>query len=207
MATPAPIYPELPSAPPPEPSHFRLRKIEDVQKWLNDEREQCRRLYKKYRLAVNVLDSIDNTLLTLTMGLGAARVGLLTTIIAVPIAIGLEVGAISCGLTGAACKFAGHWLHSKAQKHDQIRVLAESKLDTISDHISRALKDGSVGNDEFSMIIDEVAKYRTLKDQIRARTACVFVEHQKMDQAERENFIKRGRDEARGEFVKVLATK
>ena len=57
------------------------------------------------------------------------------------------------------------------------------------------------------MILDEVAKYRTLKDQIRARAARVIVEHRKMDQAERENLIKRGRDEARAEFVKAIAMK
>ena len=143
MATPPPIYPELPSAPPPEPLQFRLSKIEDVQKWLDDEREHRGRLYKKHKLAVNILDGVDTTLLTLTMGLGAAGVGLLSTIIAAPIAIGLEAGAIGCGLTSAACKFAGRLLRTKAKKHDEIRVLAESKLDTISDHISRALKDSS----------------------------------------------------------------
>ena len=185
MATPPPIYPELPSAPPPEPLQFRLCKIEGVQKWLDDEREHHGHLYKKHKLAMNILDGIDTTLLTLTMGLGAAEVGLLSTIIAAPIAIGLEAGAISCGLTSAACKFTGHRLCTKAKKHDEIWVLAESKLDTISDHISHALKDGSIGNDEFSMILDEVAKYRMLKDQIRARAAHVIVEHRKMDQAER----------------------
>ena len=103
--------------------------------------------------------------------------GLLSTIIGAPIAIGLEVGAIGCGLTSAACKFAGRRLRSKAKKHDEIWVLAESKLDTISDHILRALKDSSIGTNEFSMILDEVANYRTLKDQIQARTARVIVEH------------------------------
>ena len=84
--------------------------------------------------------------------------------------------------------------------------MAESKLDTISDHISRALKENVIG-DEFSMILDEVEKYRALKGQIQVRVACVIVEQQKMDQAERESLVKQGRDEARSEFVKALPVK
>ena len=142
---------------------------------------------------MNVLDGVDTMLLTLTMGLGAAGVGLLSTIIAAPITIGLEAGAIGCGLTSAACKFASRRLHAKAKKHDEIQVLAESKLDTISDHISRALKDSVIGDNEFSMILDEVEKYQVLKGQIQVRVAHVIVEQRKMDQAERESLIKQGR--------------
>ena len=57
------------------------------------------------------------------MGLAASGGGLLSTIIAVPV-----------GLLGAGGKFIGQRLQTKARKPDQIRVLAESKLNAIADH-------------------------------------------------------------------------
>ena len=63
-------------------------------------------------------------------------VGVLTTIIAAPVAVGLQAGAIACGLLGAGGRFICRKLEAKARKHDQIRVLAVSKLNSIADRIS-----------------------------------------------------------------------
>ena len=38
-------------------------------------------MYKKYRSAINVVDGIDTVLVTSSLGMGAAGVGLLSTII------------------------------------------------------------------------------------------------------------------------------
>ena len=61
-------------------------------------------------------------------GLTASGVWLLKTIIAAPVAIGLQAGAIACGVLGAGGRFICRRLEVKARKHDQIRVLAVSKL-------------------------------------------------------------------------------
>ena len=45
-----------------------------------------------------------------------------------------------CGLLEAGGKLVGRMLQAKARKHDLIRGLAESKLNTIADRISVALK-------------------------------------------------------------------
>ena len=71
-----------------------------------------------------------------SVGLAASGVGLLSTIIAAPVALGLQAGAIVCGLLGAGGKILGRRLQAKARKHDLTRGLAESKLNTIADHIS-----------------------------------------------------------------------
>ena len=90
------------------------------------------------------------------MGLAASGIGLLSTIIAVPVATGIQTGAIVCGLLGAGGKFIGWRLQVKARKHDQIRVLAESKLNTISDRISTALTDDKISDEEFRLILAEL---------------------------------------------------
>ena len=102
-----------------------------------------------------------------SVGLAASGVGLLSTIIAAPVAIGLQAGAIVCGLLGAGGKLVGRRLQAKARKHDLIRGLAESKLNTIADRISVALNDDKITEEEFRPILSEVNKYNQMKTEIR----------------------------------------
>ena len=124
-------------------------------------------MYKKYRRGANVADGIDTALLVTSVGLAASGVGLLSTIIAAPVAIGLQAGAIVCGLLGAGGKFVGRRLQAKARKHDLIRGLAEPKLNTIADRISVALNDDKITEEEFRLILSEVDKYNQMKNEIR----------------------------------------
>ena len=56
---------------------------------------------------------------------------------------------------------------SEARKHDQIRVLAVSKLNSIADRISAALTDDKISEEEFRLILSEVDKYNQMKVEIR----------------------------------------
>ena len=99
--------------------------------------------------------------------MAATGVGLLATIIAAPVAIGLQAGAIACGLLGAGGRFICRKLEAKARKHDQFRVLAVSKLNSIAGRISAALTDDKISEEEFRLILSEVDKYGQMKDEIR----------------------------------------
>ena len=78
------------------------------------------------------------------MGLGIGGAGLLSTVVVAPVTLGLKIAALCCGLASVGCKFGECRLRTKAKKHDEIHVLAESKLNTISDHISKALEDHAI---------------------------------------------------------------
>ena len=98
-------------------------------------RDSIASLYKKYRRRVNKVDDrIDTALAMASFVMAASGTELLATIIAVPIALGIQAGSTGCGLLGAGCKLIGWRLHVKA-KHDQIRVLTETKLNIIKGHI------------------------------------------------------------------------
>jgi len=184
------IYPELPD--------YRLQEITQLRKYLEDERDKRRQLYKKYRRGVNAVDGIDTTLLTVGMGMGIGGVGLLSTIVAAPIVLNLEIGALICGVLGATGKFVSRRLSLKAKKHDEIRVLAESKLNTIASHVSEALIDGKISDEEFRLIMDEVAKYAQMKAEIRTGSTVM------LDKEAKKSLIQQGRDEARASFIKKL---
>ena len=184
--------------------YFRLQEISRLRKHLEDEKDKRSQLYKKYRRWINAVDAVDTALISASMGMGIGGVGLLTTVIAAPVVLGLEIAALGCGLLGVAGKFISRRLSVKAKKHSDLVVLAESKLNTIADHISTALTDGAISDEEFHMVVDEVSKYAQMKAEIRtgAQKAHAAVT---LDEETKNSLIQRGRDEARASFMKKLA--
>ena len=146
-----------------------LQHVAEVKFRLEKERNFRASMYKKYRRGANVVEGIDTALSVTSVGFAASGVELLSTIIAAPVALGLQIGTIVCGLLGAGGKLIGRTLQAKARKHDLIRGLAESKLNTIADRISVALNNDKLTEEEFCLILSEVDKYNQMKTKIRGR--------------------------------------
>ena len=164
------LYPPLESA-----DGHRLQHIAKVKFHLEKERNFRASLYKKYKRGVNIVDGIDTALATTSVGLAASGIGLLSTIIAAPVAIGIQAGAVVCGLLGVSRKFIVRKLQAKAKKHNQVRALADSKLNTISDHVSPAQVDKKISDEEFGLILSEVDKYKIVTQMlgnIRVQKKC-----------------------------------
>ena len=103
------------------------------------------------------------------MGSSAAGIGALATAIGSVAVMPLGCVAIGCGILSAATRLINRKLESKAKKHNSICVLAESKLNTISNHVAKALQDGNIDHLEFNMITEEFDKYNKLKSDIRKK--------------------------------------
>ena len=185
--------------------YFRLKEITRLRNELEDEKEKHTRVYKKYNRWINALCATDTTLLSASMFMGVGGVGLLSTIIAAPVVIGLEAAALGCGLLSIAGKFASRRLSVKAKKHDKIRILASSKLNTISDHVSKALTDGQISEEEFNKIVGEVQKYAQMKSEIRAGAKKAHTSIT-LDEEAKNALIQQGREEARAKFMEKLAS-
>ena len=81
-------------------------------------------------------------------------------------------GSVSCGTLAVIGKFISKRLVcKKAKKHEDIKMLAMSKLNTISDLVSAALMDGHISDQEFKLIMNEVMKYTQMKADIRSKAA------------------------------------
>ena len=173
------MYPSLAGVEPQQDdgSSFRLTEIRNLERRLEQEKDRRANMYKKYRRAINAVDCIDTVLVASSLGMGAVGVGLLSTIIAAPIVVALEAAAVACGLAGIAGiagiagKYISRQLLVKAKKHDEIRVLALSKLNSITDVISNALRDGRISPEEFKLVLDEVEKYGLMKASIREKNS------------------------------------
>ena len=70
-------------------------------------------------------------------------------------------------------------------------MLASAKLDTIASHISKALMDDYIGDEEFKLIMEELNKYKAMKEEIRNNTK------KRLKEEEEASLIENGRQEAR----------
>ena len=93
-------------------------------------------------------------------------------------------------------------LASKAKKHEKIKTLAESKLDTISGIVSKAVEDSHISHQEYQLILKEIEHYRKIKEQIRTKskktTDAITAE-------QREEILRQGREEGKQAFLQKIA--
>ena len=150
------IYPKLPIED--QGQGYRLQKINEIQACLEKEVETREALSKKYFRAAGIVDSVDTVLIAITLGCGAAGIGLLSTVIAAPAVIAIEGVTLFTGFLSIIGKYSIKKSTSKAEKHEKIKMIASAKLDTIASHVSKALSDNKVTDEEFRLILEELEK-------------------------------------------------
>ena len=205
------IYPELPTIreQPTAPNvinggsddrghSYRLKIIREVQNFLEEEINKREAFSKKYFRIAKVVNMIDNTLITITIGAEGTSAVLLSTGVGAPFALALGISGVVTGAVSLIGNIFSKKATTKAEKHLKIKTLAMAKLDTIASHISKALTDDFISNEEFNLIMEEMNKYKALKEDIRNNTK------KKLKTEEEESLIERGRQEARESFRKLV---
>ena len=113
---------------------------------------------------------MDTVLIMITSGGGAGCVALLSTVIVAPAVIAIEGVALFTGFLSIIGKYSVKKSTSKAEKHEKNKVIASAKLDTIASHVSKALSDNKVTDEEFRLILEELEKYKVMKEEVRSKT-------------------------------------
>ena len=90
---------------------------------------------------------------------GSVGIASLASVVALPVGLVLEGVAIGLGGAAMAIKYTQYKITQKLKKHDEIRVIAESKLNSIGNHVSKAIEDGCISQEEFVFISEERNKY------------------------------------------------
>ena len=213
------IYPEVPSAPPDdrlllakpqeiaaqqehESQSYRLKKIDEMEKFLRGEVEARDKLGKQYKRRSTAMTVSDTTVITAITALELGSVVTLTTGIGFPISIALASAGLILGLSTAIIHKSQKIFNSKVRKHERIKTLAESKLDSISGLISKAVEDAHISHDEYQFILKEVEQYRTLKEQIRTKSKRTV---DAITKEQREAILQQGREEGKQAFLRKLA--
>ena len=204
------IYPELPtirenpSAPvvnggADDRGHsYRLKIIREVQEFLEKELKQREDLNKKYLRIARVINTVDNGLITVTLGVEGVGGALLLTGVGAPFAAALAIGGVVTGALSLIGNFFCRKTTLKAMKHKEIRALAAGNLKLIASHISKALMDNFISNEEFNLILEVLEKYKETKEEIRNNSK------KKLKKEEEESLIEKGRQEAKASFRKFV---
>ena len=205
------IYPTLPairedpSAPPvvngggDDRGHgYRLKYIQDIQRYFEEEIKQRQAFSKKYFRIAKIINTIDRGLITVTVCVGATGAALLATGAGAVLGVALEVSGAVTGGISLIGNIVSKKATTKAEKHLRISERAITKLDTIASHISKALMDDFISPEEFNLILEEMNKYKALKEEIRNNNK------KKLKKEEEESLIEKGRQEARASFRKLV---
>ena len=204
------IYPELPTIreQPTAPNvinggsddrghSYRLKIIREIQAFL-EEIKNREAFSKKYFRIAKVVNMVDNALIVVTIGAEGTGAVLLSTGVGAPFALALGISGVVTGAVSLIGNIFSKKATTKAEKHLKIKTLAIAKLDTIASHISKALTDDFISNEEFNLIMEEMNKYKALKEEIRNNTK------KKLKTEEEESLIERGRQEVRESFRKLV---
>ena len=204
------IYPELPTIreQPNAPvvnggsddrgNSYRLKVISDVQTFFEEEINKRDSFSKKYFRIAKIVNMVDNGLIIITIGAEGTGAVLLSTGVGAPFALALGISGVVTGAISLIGNIFSKKATTKAEKHLKIKTLASAKLDTIASHISKALMDDYISDEEFKLIMSEMDKYKAMKEEIRNNTK------KKLKTEEEESLIERGRQEARESFRKLV---
>ena len=149
--------------------NFRLQKSSEVLQNLEKEIKHYEEVRKKYNRARGICTKISVSggfvsVLLSASGLGTSLTGL-GAIVGVPLGV---VGGVF-GVFSIVFGFASKNLSGKVSKHEQTVAIAKSKLNTINDLVSKALRDNEISDKEFSIILAELEKFQKLKQEIRQK--------------------------------------
>ena len=161
----------IPSAPPLYLSlnfgDYRLKKISDCQKELENEISHYRRISKKYKRAKTIINAFAATTGVLTAVLSTLSFASFVSGIGAIIGAPIPGIAAVMGLFSTTAGVSSERLNSKVTKHEKTVSLAESQHLSVSRQVSKAMTDGSISDLEFNLILREIDNYYSLKGQLR----------------------------------------
>ena len=136
---------------------FRPNKINEVKDYFIADIKERELMSKKLRKYIAFCDYFDKSLIFLSATCDSISVA------AFAVVIGTPVGKASSTLTLAFSR-------NKKKNHNNIIMLARSKLNNIESKISEALINNQISHEDFLTIVNEKRNYRELKESIRMMT-------------------------------------
>ena len=197
------IYPSLPSAPEDSTAQkYRLQKIGEIEAFFLHEIDEREKLAKKFRRIGNSILIVDTGLIITTVISGSTSIAAISSGVAIPIGIVLTGASLMLTIATTVTRKSLNSIRVKQKKHDQIILLAQTKLESIQDIISKALTDGNISDLEFERILSELERYRKLKQEVRNKAK---KKSESITDEQREAILQQGREEGRNAFLKQIA--
>ena len=118
---------------------------------------------------ITIASFVDTDLIALTVVTGGISIAAFANGVGLPVGIALGGASLFLSVITTAIRKSSKPLkvsRESREKHDSIKLLAQRKLDNISNIILQAMQDGDISPTEFHRVLQEVEKYRKLKADI-----------------------------------------
>ena len=122
---------------------------------------------KRLSKYIAFFDYFDKSLTVLSVTSGGISIASFATVIGAPVRIVSASFSLAFSVSTGLIKKLLKTTRNKKKKHNEIVMLARSKLNSIENRISKALINNEIKDEDFMTIIDEEKKYRELKENIR----------------------------------------
>ena len=139
----------------------------EIEAYLLDEIEVHERNTKIIKRSNTITGIVDTGLITSTVITGGISIAAFASGVGLSVDIALSGTSLLLSLTTVITRKSSRTFTVKQEKHDAIKLLAQSKLDSIADIISQAVQDRDIASIEFHKVLQKVEKYRKLKADIR----------------------------------------
>ena len=145
---------------------------------------------------------IDTDLITSIVITGGISIAAFASGVGLSVGIALNGTSLLLSLATAITQKSFKIFTVKQEKHDAIKLLAQSKLDSIANIISKVMQDGDISPTEFHKVLQEVEKYRKLKVDIRNQAKAKVKE---ITKEQREEIVEQGRKKGKEDFLQKIA--
>ena len=143
------------------------KKLTEIEAYLLDEIEVRERIAKKMKRFNTITGIVDTGLITSTVITGGISIAAFANGVGLPVGIALSGTSLLLSLATVITQKSFKTFTVKQEKHDSIKLLAQTKLRSIVNIISQAIQDGEFSPTEFHKLLQEVEEYRKLKADIR----------------------------------------
>ena len=198
----------IPSAPPLYPSlggDYRLKKINDCEKELENEISHYRKISKKYKRAKTIINAFAATTGSLAAVLSTASFTTFLTGIGAIIGAPIAGVATLMGIASTAAAISSERLNARVTKHEKTVSLADSHHLSVSKLVSKAMIDGSISDAEFNLILREIENYNSLKSQLRRKMKIENSSGEKVDAETLRQELKKKIQQKLGSLIDITA--
>ena len=145
---------------------LRLSNTDETSKYFMEEIKQKELFTWKHKSVCKTLNYIEHFLILASMVTRCILFSTFASLVGIPASIGIStVGIKICAITAVIKKYKSI-IKNKKKKHDEIVLLAKTKLNNIEVLISKALIDSCISHEEFFIVNNALRECDDKKKEI-----------------------------------------
>ena len=126
------IYPNLNPTAPQKPQIYRLNKLSEIERYFLDDIDARERIAKEMKRCNTITGIVETRLITSTVITGGISIAALASGVGLPVGITLSGTSLLLSLATVITRKSFKIFTVKQEKHDAIKLLAKSKIDSIA---------------------------------------------------------------------------